>query len=214
MFRNEHAQCAEQHAVATAKIPGFFASALTSQIEPTRFHELVVEVAKTHHLKDVELRALVLKGFTTLIDSALVEGVLPVANEERIQKIRCSFGLSVPDLGEVGNKLIKAAILSDLATGVIQSRVNVQGELSVILEHDELVLWIFNKVAYQKFNPRTYEYDFLGGGDLIITDRNVFFDSLERMRKFPSRKSWLSKLLTMPFTSPVPPRMLSLRFSL
>jgi hypothetical protein len=188
IFRSEHPKCAEQHAIAIAKIPTFFASALTSNVEPARFRELIFEVANTHYLKDRELSALIKEGFAILVSAAVTEGTLSAANEARVQQIRSAFELTISDLGEAGVRFVKAEVLRDLTQGVIKSRMTVQGDLSVIFERDETIVWFFKNAVYQKYNARTGEYDPLGRGDFILTNLNVFFASAERDEKISINK--------------------------
>jgi hypothetical protein len=154
-FRSRHAACVEKHQIAAQKIPGFFVQCLTSNLPAARFRELAEEIARTHHVGKDEFRQLAVKGISDLIDAALADHMITVAEEQRIDELREEFGLSGAALGAVAHKLVKAEILRDLDYGRIPRRVNLEGECPINLQRGERIIWIFNGVSYQTVRSRT-----------------------------------------------------------
>lgn len=159
-FRSRHAACAEKHATAVHKIPGFFVQALASPLPATRFRELAEQIASSHYVDGREFRQLVIKGISDVIDAALADHMITPEEEQRIDELGKAFGLSGPDLGAAGHRLVKAAILRDLDDGRIPRRVNLKGDCPINLARGETIIWIFNGVSYQTMRSRT---QYVGG---------------------------------------------------
>lgn len=160
LFRRRHADCEAKHALALQKIPEFFEQALVSPVPPHKFRELVEGVAQTHHVTPSELAPLAIAGISRMIDKALIDSVLTAEEDIRISELRDAFGLSVPQLGASGGRLVKSEILRDLDAGRIPERVRVEGGVPINFARGEIVIWIFNGVEYHAIKSRT---QYVGG---------------------------------------------------
>jgi hypothetical protein len=160
LFRSRHADCESKHALALQKIPEFFEQALISTVPPQKFRELVEGVAHTHYVPPNELTLLAIAGIARMINKALADSVLTTEEDVRIGEVRDAFGLSVPQLGVAGDRLVKSEILRDLDSGRIPEGVRVEGGLPINFARGETVIWIFNGVEYHSIKSRT---QYVGG---------------------------------------------------
>jgi hypothetical protein len=160
LFRRHCKECVGQRAIASKKLPEFFAKYLTSDLPPARFKSLAREIAASHHLTQTEARHLQIKGFQRLIETALADHMLTEQEESRIASLRTELGLTQDELGASHAALVKAAILRDLDQGRVPRRINFEGNCPVNLRHGEIIVWVFNNVAYHTVRSRTH---YVGG---------------------------------------------------
>jgi hypothetical protein len=105
------------HKTAAKKIPGFFVKALESSMEPSKFHALAEEIARTHYVADAEFRQLAIRGLASAIDRAFEEHGLSEHDHERIAGLCNSFGIDASELGPAGMRFANAEILRNLDAG-------------------------------------------------------------------------------------------------
>jgi hypothetical protein len=74
-FHRSHKECRELHKAAAKKIPEFFVKALESSMEPSKFHALAEEIARTHFVADAEFRQLAIRGLASAIDRAFEDSL-------------------------------------------------------------------------------------------------------------------------------------------
>jgi hypothetical protein len=112
-FHRSHKECRELHKTAAKKIPDFFVKALESSMEPSKFHALAEEIARTHYVADAEFRQLAIRGLASAIDRAFEDG-LSEHDEERIKGLCNSFGIGASELGPAGMQFANAEIMRTL----------------------------------------------------------------------------------------------------
>jgi hypothetical protein len=74
--------------------------------------------------------------------------------ESRIANVQREFALE--NVGEVQERLVKAAVLRDLDNGIVKSRLAVQGVLPVALTRGEQLLWLFKGVTFFQLRTKTH----------------------------------------------------------
>jgi hypothetical protein len=161
IFRGTHEECRQRHDEAVERMPIFFARAFSDQVEPEIFHGLMIDLAAAAHIEDDEFRRLVCRSFADMTEAALDEGVLTQANESRIKSLASAFGLTANEFADdAGTRLVKAAILRDLAAGTFVARVKLDGVLSINLDKGEQLVWVFQGVSYYTTHTKT---EYVGG---------------------------------------------------
>lgn len=142
-------------------MPAFFARAISDQVEPNVFHELVTDLAAAAYIDDNEFRDLVCRGFAVATHAVLADGVLTEANESRIKGLASVFGLTANEFaGGAGTRLVKAAILRDLMMGKFISRIRLDSSLPINLNKAEQLVWVFQGVGYYTTHTKT---EYVGG---------------------------------------------------
>lgn len=220
-FRSSHKECRAKRDIAKQKIPEFFVKALSTPVEPRRFCELATEVARSHYLDESELRGLVIKGMTEMIEQALEDKWLTAHEGNRINAIRAAFGINGTDkdFEVVAFKFKKAEILRELSEGRVPEGIDFAGFIPINFAKGEKLVWVSTgvtcfrtrtKTTYSgrsqgvsirvmsgvsfrvgsfKGRPiKTQELVEAGRGDLILTNKHVYFSSAMQSLKIPPKR--------------------------
>jgi hypothetical protein len=151
-----------------------------------------------------------------MVDTVLQERLLTPAEEERIAEIKDALGPALADVSALNDRLIKISILRELKGGDVPDRVTVVGPMPIELRKHERVVFIFNHVmSYQGVAPPApggitfpaTEQDLYCGlqagnedplpaaelvkealGDLVLTNRNIYFIHPEGQQRIPMAK--------------------------
>ncbi len=100
-----------------------------------------------------------IQGFSLALDNMLDDGLLTQEEEDKISQYVDWFSLTQEELDGFNNsktKLVKAAVLRDLAEGKIISRINVGGNLPFNFQKNETLIWLFNNVDYYEQRITTH----------------------------------------------------------
>jgi hypothetical protein len=154
-----------------------------------------------------------------MTDAALADGVFTQSNESRIKRLASAFGLTANEFADnAGNRLVKAAILRDLAAGKFVARLKLDGVLPINLDKREQLVWV-QEVSYYTTHTRT---EYVGGsvgvsvrvmkgisvrsgsfrghpikkdllslesvGKFVVATSNIYFVSAAKALKIPLRK--------------------------
>ncbi len=160
-LRRQHHKCRELHDLAEQKIPAFFTQFLKSTVPADKFRQLASDVARTHFVDEIELHRLAIQNIARLVDTTLQDHLLTADEEARITGLSNEFNMTEQEADESGlrKKVVKAAILRELDDGKTPDRVHVQG-LSIVLQKDEKIVWLFQGVQYFTIKNRT---QYVGG---------------------------------------------------
>jgi hypothetical protein len=147
LFRRHHPECKTQFERATKTIPAFFEKLLHSNLPPNRFEGLLKEVAATFHIKSQQLKSLSVLGITAMLNAALQQRLPTPQEEARILEVAAGVGVSLEDMPDLEEKLVKIGALRDLDEDLIPDRVKVVGAMPLEFGPGERVVWIFNNVG-------------------------------------------------------------------
>ncbi len=77
--------------------------------------------------------------------------------ENRLVAFRDRFALTQLELDRQGaySKVVKAAVLRDLMSGILPTRAKIEGQVPFNFQKNEQVIWLFNGVDYLEDNTRT-----------------------------------------------------------
>ena len=114
------------------------------------------------HLKDLEgaLREagldqanrgrLLVRAWEAAVEGALEDGVFSLDEENALARYLEHFGLSTGDVNANGahTSLVQAAVIRDVAQGIIPQRQNIQGNLPFNLMKSEQLVWVIDDVDY------------------------------------------------------------------
>jgi hypothetical protein len=123
MFHKVHEACEAAHAQAVQKILEFCERYLESSVTPSRFHELITELAEKDYVPDEELHELVVSGIKRLIAHTQAQRILNANDCDRIGDLYDLFGLTRKELtlAEIPQKLMMNLALKSLDEGKIIS---------------------------------------------------------------------------------------------
>ena len=216
-LRKRHPECQERHTRALAMIPDLFSKALHSSLPAARFGDMLKEAAGASYIKPRDLGRLCVGAITGMIDAVLEKRLLTTAEDERITEIKDALGPGIADVSNLNEKLIKVGMLRELSAGQVPDRVTVVGPMPIELRDHEHVVWIFNRVLSFRLTsvaatsaaitfPASDKDLYCGSGaaisdpipmqglvkeasgDLVITDRNIYFIFGEGERRIPMAK--------------------------
>ncbi len=140
-LRRQHHKCRELHDLAEQKIPAFFTQFLKSTVPADKFRQLASDVARTHFVDEIELHRLAIQNIARLVDTTLQDHLLTADEEARITGLSNEFNMTEQEAGKTPD------------------RVHVQG-LSIVLQKDEKIVWLFQGVQYFTIKNRT---QYVGG---------------------------------------------------
>jgi hypothetical protein len=217
LLRRYHAECRAQFDRAIGTIPLFFEKLLESDLPADRFKQLLREVAERFHIEPKKLRSITIDGINAMVQAALRQRLVTPDEEDRILEIAEAVGLTLSDMPDLEEKLVKVRVLRDLGDGRTPDRIEVVGPMPIDLEPGETIIWIVNGAhSYRQPRepappraPSRPQHDMpdyfsqaslgqqpaptdglisRGDSDLMITDRNLFVVLSERHLKIPLTK--------------------------
>jgi hypothetical protein len=204
-LRKRHPECHNRHQIAISVIPRFFSQVIESPISIERFTELLRAAADTAYIRPSELRSLCVSGLEGVIDTILQQRPLSSAEVDRVTDLADALGGIFPDGLGLDEKLAKVRIISELNDGKIADNVSIAGPVPVEFGRGESILWVFNHVRafrmakndkggslkvnptgsldgsyvspqmLEKFHVALENLDEEATGDVVLTNRNIFF---------------------------------------
>lgn len=115
-------------------------------------------------------------AWKTYIGKALDDGIISPEEERAIETVSAELGILPGDHPEEFRKVTQGAILRDVLNGVTFSRVSLTGDIPVILQKKEVVLWIFNHTELYEERTRRH-YTGSSAGVSIRVARGVYVRS-------------------------------------
>ena len=161
VFRSKHAECEDAHVRATQKIGEFVLSAVrgTAPVEglPARLQAL----ASPAHVSPAMVKDMAVTGWEKGVDVFLNDGNLDSVEEARLSEVANCLKYTQSDLDRSGyyTKVVKAAVLREVMSGVVPSRAAIANN-PFNLQKSEKLVWLFNGVEYIEDKVRR---EFVGG---------------------------------------------------
>ena len=153
ILRKHHPECHERYERAIGAIPMFFSKILTNPMPAKKFASLLINVCETSHIAPNALKAMSVAGLGAIVDQLLRQRLLSADEEQRIVELKIQLKIDDHDFSVVEDKLVKSAILRDVASGTNSNLTEIAGPMPIDLRPDEIVAWIFNRVKCFRSRP-------------------------------------------------------------
>lgn len=204
-LRRQHPECEKRHAHTLSRIPIFFTKVMDNAISAEQFSELLQGAAQVSFVSSDEFKSLCASGINNIIDLILQERTLTSLELRRVMEITDALEVAITEGLGIEEKLIKVGILTELYEGKLSDSVVIVGPMPIEIGKGEAVLWIFNHVrsyraAVDEMNENLpinltspTDTHYFGpnmlkkipapketlseeaNGDLILTNRNIYF---------------------------------------
>jgi hypothetical protein len=148
-LRSKHADCEQKHTGAVRQIGTLVSIATIGHSSLESLKSKLQSIAQANHVGSAELNEIAIRAWESAVDHFLNDGNLDESEEKRLIELSNHFGFSQSDLDERGayTKVVKAAVLRDLMSGVIPTRALISGA-PFNLQKNEQIVWLFSHVDY------------------------------------------------------------------
>lgn len=147
-LKSSHAACAKTHDDGVLRIRELVRDALRDSLSLVDLRKLVISLAATSRISDVEVGGAMARAWKDAVDEYLQDGLIDAAEEQRLSALQQAFSLTQKDLDVEGayTRVAKAGVLRSLMQGQLPARVSVAGGVPVNLQKGESVIWAFRNV--------------------------------------------------------------------
>ena len=167
LFSSKHAECVKKEQKRLADVQVRKANLVQCVLEviqnpavATRLKELVDEEVNGMKLTQEEVKAAIVDGWEQSVDTSLEDGVIDQEEERRLVALMRGFKFTEEELDKSGahTRMVKAAVIRDVLSGVVPLRFNLDGPLPINLQKGEKVVWVFGGCEYwEDKTKRTYQ---------------------------------------------------------
>lgn len=149
-LRSTHTECDTKHRQGRQVIVARLTQAITASEDLLAVQNYISAVARESFVPKTAIVPLVIEGWEAALERFLEDGLLEESEEKRLLSFVQHFGLSQTDLDAKGSfsRIVKAAVLRDIAAGIVPQRINLSGGLPVNLQKEEQVVWVFRDTEY------------------------------------------------------------------
>lgn len=156
-LRRKHPECEREHkerqriiAEGRDRINAEVLRVIKGAEKFSELEKTIAEIEKLSFFPTSERNSILVSGWEASVDKFLEDGVLDEAEEKRLVEFKNHFSLSQNDLDKSGafTKIVKAAVLREVLSGVIPQRVSVDGNISINFQKGEQVVWAFPTSEY------------------------------------------------------------------
>lgn len=165
LFKSVHKECEDRFHLATSLIRETVVEAVMQNQPPTDLSAEIEKLAAHAHISPSNVKGLICQGWELAVDSALSDGLVTEDEEAALMLVRNHYDLSQSDLDmhRGYTRLAQAAVLRDLAGGILPDRITVTGNVPFNLQKSESYVWFMNDVKYHKVTTsRSYAGNSLG----------------------------------------------------
>jgi hypothetical protein len=161
-LHSEHTECEQLHENSKKQIVTEISQALSPSGSLDVLQSRLTGIAQDGYISEKERQTLLVQGWTDAVDRYLEDGVLDESEEKRLVAVKNCLSLTEADLDANGafTKIVKAAVIRDVLSGVIPQRMKLEANLSINLQKDEKVVWVFPGGEY--LEDRTHR-QYVGG---------------------------------------------------
>lgn len=182
-MRSKHAECEqrylEQERIIQSgrqRIGVEVSRAIKGSDNFDELEKAISEIEQSSLVPSSERNALLVKGWENSVEQFLEDGILDATEEKRLVEFKERFALSQGDLDKNGafTKIVKAAVLRDVLSGIVPQRISVDGHIPINFQKGEQVVWAFAGSKYLEDKTRR---QFVGGsqGVSIRVMKGVYY---------------------------------------
>lgn len=160
-FKKFHQECQTKFFQGEAQIQKVLNQGLINNSLNDDIKKQVDDIASRSFINFSMKKSYIISVWESAINNYLDDNAISEDEEEKLSRYQEFFGLEQNELDRNGFyiKMVKGAILHDLASGKIPQRVTLGGEsLAINFDKDEKIIWVFQHVGlYQEKTQRHYE---------------------------------------------------------
>lgn len=169
LLRSKHAECEQRHLEqeriiqsGRQRIGVEVSLAIKGSDNFDQLEKAIAEIEQSSLISSSERNVLLVKGWENSVEQFLEDGILDATEEKRLVEFKERFALSQHDLDKNGafTKIVKAAVLRDVLSGILPQRVSVDGNIPINFQKGEQVAWAFAESKYLENKTRR---QFVGG---------------------------------------------------
>lgn len=155
-LRKEHKECRQRFEAGKELFLAQITSAVSRGTEPTVLETELTDIARSHFISDQDFQSLLVQGWEQAVAEALDDHILSDQEEERLKAVTDHFGLQRDQLDSRGilTKLVKAAILRELAESELPTRITITGQLPFNFQKSETLIWVFQGVEHYELRTQ------------------------------------------------------------
>lgn len=175
-LRKRHRECDTRHSEGLDRIRSAAQQSVTTGADSALLKPALDEGA-SGFVSDQESRLAIIQGFEAAVDQFLEDGLLDADEERRLLAFRNEWSLSQDELEVRGTqtRIVKAAVLRDIMSGEIPSRVTIKsGVLPFNFQKGEQLIWAFSDVEYLEDKTRR-EYVGRSAGVSVRIAKGVYY---------------------------------------
>lgn len=119
--------------------------------------EQVAVIANSYGFDEKTIKQYAFETWKCFLVKAFDDGILDKDEEHILEELARIFDFSDSDIEHYNARIVKGAILREIMEGITPRRLNITGQLPIVLQNKESVLWISNNVlAYEDKTRRHY----------------------------------------------------------
>ena len=100
--------------------------------------------------------AILVRAWEAAVEGALEDGLLTMDEENALNRYMDHFGLTQSQMDQNGvlTQVVKAAVIRDIAEGIVPDRQNINGRVPFNLMKSEKLVWVMQHVDYYEIKTR------------------------------------------------------------
>lgn len=157
LLRSKHSECVVKEKARLAVVKSFkdklqesIVAAVLQPSEAGRIKELIDEAALSGKLTHDEMREAIIAGWCKSVEKCLEDGIIDEDEEQKLMAVKNGFKFTEEDLDKTGahTRLVKAAVIREVLSGILPERFNLAEPLPINLQKGEKVVWAFGGCEY------------------------------------------------------------------
>lgn len=116
----------------------------------------VSNVATAYGFDQATVKHNVIACWKEFLDDSFNDGILDEDIEQLLTRVSDLFDFDEHDIGEYHEKIVKGAVLRDVLNGITRCRLNITNQTPIMLQKNEVILWLFNNTAAYEDKTRRY----------------------------------------------------------
>lgn len=177
LFRKKHKECESRNINAQLEV---VSNTITIAQHSENMTAEITEMkrkALDNFVQAETFAKLVERGLSMAVDKVLEDGLLSEEEEARLSRFLTEAQTSdIPlNSGEAHQRMVKNSMLRELLQGKLpETRVRASGDLPVLLQKSESLLWLENNVDYFELRSRTH-YEGRSSGVSVKIMKGVYY---------------------------------------
>jgi hypothetical protein len=149
-LRSVHPACRQQHDAGWSEMVELAAKVAETGNEVDSLEPRLTQVASASYVPEGQIRGALVSGWERAVDRVLASGVISEPVESSLTAFAKAFGFTDAELavGGARTRLVKGAVLREVLSGKVPTRLTVQGQSPFNLVKSEILVWMFSNSSY------------------------------------------------------------------
>lgn len=155
LFKDSHEECEQQYLNGRKTIISILQNSVFNDSDLSEVENEIHTIASRSFIDNV--RPLIVKGLESAIENQIAENPLFKEQENQMDAYIQHFQLPQDEMNsnEKWRQAIKALMIGELVDNKLPDRVNIVGELPILIQEDEDILWLFQGAEYYKVQSKS-----------------------------------------------------------